>query len=309
MSLFKKKDPTAPEAPADEIKVDGSAAFGEFETVSAAEVDEVMKKYDRESNTRIWTGVPKRVIQFIMALFSLYCIYSTLWSNASLEVRLMIFLGCVTIMGFLYYPMSKHHVRENYIPWFDWIIMIVGAACFFYYAFNFDAIIKVLTSASKMTPTLTVIGIIGILSLVELCRRCVGIPILCVAGALLVYTFWSMLSKGMDLERVLGRVIYTLFYGTGGVIGTPINVCAKFIVVFIVFGAFLERTGIAKFFIDLANKAAGASSGRSGKGRGYFFGSVRHGFRLFCRQHSHHRLRHHPHDEKDRLQARVCRRS
>ena len=128
MSLFKKKDPTAPEAPADEIKVDGSAAFGEFETVSAAEVDEVMKKYDRESNTRIWTGVPKRVIQFIMALFSLYCIYSTLWSNASLEVRLMIFLGCVTIMGFLYYPMSKHHVRENYIPWFDWIIMIVGAA-------------------------------------------------------------------------------------------------------------------------------------------------------------------------------------
>ena len=265
MSLFKKKDPTAPEAPADEIKVDGSAAFGEFETVSAAEVDEVMKKYDRESNTRIWTGVPKRVIQFIMALFSLYCIYSTLWSNASLEVRLMIFLGCVTIMGFLYYPMSKHHARENYIPWFDWIIMIVGAACFFYYAFNFDAIIKVLTSASKMTPTLTVIGIIGILSLVELCRRCVGIPILCVAGALLVYTFWSMLSKGMDLERVLGRVIYTLFYGTGGVIGTPINVCAKFIVVFIVFGAFLERTGIAKFFIDLANKAAGASSGGPAK--------------------------------------------
>ena len=253
MSLFKKKDT---EAPAEEIKVDGSAAFGEFETVSAAEVDEVMKKYDRESNTRIWTGVPKRVIQFIMALFSLYCIYSTLWSNASLEVRLMIFLGCVTIMGFLYYPMSKHHARENYIPWFD---------CFFYYAFNFDAIIKVLTSASKMTPTLTVIGIIGILSLVELCRRCVGIPILCVAGALLVYTFWSMLSKGMDLERVLGRVIYTLFYGTGGVIGTPINVCAKFIVVFIVFGAFLERTGIAKFFIDLANKVAGASSGGPAK--------------------------------------------
>ena len=265
MSLFKKKDPTAPEAPADEIKVDGSAAFGEFETVSAAEVDEVMKKYDRESNTRIWTGVPQKVIQGIMAVFSLYCIYSTLWSTASLEVRLMIFLGCVNLMGFLYYPMSKHHVRENYIPWFDWIIMVVGSACFFYYAFNFDPIIEVLTSASKMTPTFIVIGIIGILSLVELCRRCVGVPILCVAGALVVYAFWSMLGKGMDIQHVLGRMIYTLFYTTGGVIGTPINVCAKFIVVFIVFGAFLERTGIAKFFIDLANKAAGASSGGPAK--------------------------------------------
>ena len=142
----------------------------EMEHDIQADVDAVMKKYDRESNTRIWTGAPQMVIRCIMALFSVYCIYSTLWSTASLEVRLMIFLGCVNLMGFLYYPMSKHHARENYIPWFDWIIMIVGAACFFYYAFNFDAIIKVLTSASKMTPTLTVIGIIGIVSLVELCR-------------------------------------------------------------------------------------------------------------------------------------------
>ena len=260
MALFKKKDPTPP---AEEAKA--AAEVSSDEPVSAAEVEAVMKKYDRESNTRIWSGVPQKVIQIVMALFSLYCIYSTLWSTASLEIRLMIFLGCVTVMGYLYYPMSKHHVRENYVPWFDWIIMVLGAACFFYYAFNFDSIIAVLTSATKMTPQFIAIGIIGILCLVELCRRCVGVPILCVVGALLIYTFWSMLSKGMPIKLVLGRVVYTLFYGTGGVIGTPINVCAKFIVVFIVFGAFLERTGIAKFFIDLANKLAGASSGGPAK--------------------------------------------
>ena len=260
MALFKKKDPTPP---AEEVKAAAEASSDE--PVSAAEVEAVMKKYDRESNTRIWSGVPQKVIQIVMALFSLYCIYSTLWSTASLEIRLMIFLGCVTIMGYLYYPMSKHHVRENYVPWFDWIIMVLGAACFFYYAFNFDSIISVLTSATRMTPQFIAIGIIGILCLVELCRRCVGVPILCVVGALLIYTFWSMLSKGMPIKLVFGRVVYTLFYGTGGVIGTPINVCAKFIVVFIVFGAFLERTGIAKFFIDLANKLAGASSGGPAK--------------------------------------------
>ncbi len=259
MSLFKKKD-----AEAQEPKID-TAAVDNGEAVSIEEVEEVMKKYDKESNIRIWTGVPQKIIRYIMALFSLYCIYSTLWSNASLEVRLMIFLGCVTIMGFLYYPMNKHHVRENYMPWFDWVIMIVGAACFFYYGFGYKSIIEVLTSASKMTPEFIVIGIIGILVLMELCRRCVGVPILCVAGALLVYTFWNMLAKGMDIQLVLGRVVYTLFYATSGVIGTPINVCAKFIVVFIVFGAFLERTGIAQFFIDLANKLCGASSGGPAK--------------------------------------------
>ena len=98
MSLFKKK---GTDAPAEEIKTAAGTAADDngYETVSAAEVDEVMKKYDRESNTRIWTGVPHKVIQGVMALFSLYCIYSTLWSTASLEVRLMIFLGCVNLMG------------------------------------------------------------------------------------------------------------------------------------------------------------------------------------------------------------------
>ena len=229
-----------------------------YEVVSEDEVNEVMKKYDRESNTRIWVGVPHRVVQAVMALFSLYCIYSTLFSTASLERRMTAFLGCVIIMGFLYYPASKHHVRPNFIPWYDVIIMVVGAGCFFYYCFVADDLIKVLSSASKMTTMYNVIAIVGILVLMELCRRCVGVPILVVVAVLLFYTFGV---ANLTLERAL----YTLFYRTGGVIGTPIQVCAKFIVVFIVFGAFLERTGISKFFIDLANKIAGASAGGPAK--------------------------------------------
>ena len=229
-----------------------------YEVVSEDEVNEVMKKYDRESNTRIWVGVPHRVVQAVMALFSLYCIYSTLFSTASLEKRMTAFLGCVIIMGFLYYPASKHHVRPNFIPWYDVIIMVVGAGCFFYYCFVADDLIKVLSSASKMTTMYNVIAIVGILVLMELCRRCVGVPILVVVAVLLFYTFGV---ANLTLERAL----YTLFYRTGGVIGTPIQVCAKFIVVFIVFGAFLERTGISKFFIDLANKIAGASAGGPAK--------------------------------------------
>ena len=229
-----------------------------YETVSEAEVNEVMKKYDRESNTRIWVGVPQRIVQAIMALFSLYCIYSTLFSTASMEKRLTAFLGCVIIMGFLYYPASKKHVKPNFLPWYDVVIMLIGAGCFFYYCFVADDLIKVLSSASKMTPVYTVIAAVGILVVAELCRRCVGVPILVVAGVLLFYTFFV---ANLSLERAL----YTLFYRTSGVIGTPIQVCAKFIVVFIVFGAFLERTGISKFFIDLANKLCGASSGGPAK--------------------------------------------
>ena len=240
---------------ADEV-VDTSVDI-EVDVGTAADVEAVMRKYDRESNTRTWEGTPGIVVRVIMVIFSLYCIWSTLFSVAAIEKRLTAFIGCVIIMGYMTYPASKHHVRHNYIPWFDYVLMIVGAASFFYYCFAYDSLVMVLTSASKITPFQIAVGIIGILCLMELCRRCVGVPILCVSAALIIYTF----AIGTPLKRVL----YTLFYTTSGVMGTPIQVCAKYIVVFIIFGAFLERTGIAAFFIDLANSLVGRFSGGPAK--------------------------------------------
>ena len=240
---------------ADEV-VDTSVDV-EVDVGTAADVEAVMRKYDRESNTRTWEGTPGIVVRVIMVIFSLYCIWSTLFSIAAIEKRLTAFIGCVIIMGYMTYPASKHHVRHNYIPWFDYVLMIVGAASFFYYCFAYDSLVMILTSASKITPFQITVGIIGILCLMELCRRCVGVPILCVAAALIIYTF----AIGTPLKRVL----YTLFYTTSGVMGTPIQVCAKYIVVFIIFGAFLERTGIAAFFIDLANSLVGRFSGGPAK--------------------------------------------
>ena len=240
---------------ADEV-VDTSVDI-EVDVGTAADVEAVMRKYDRESNTRTWEGTPGIVVRVIMVIFSLYCIWSTLFSVAAIEKRLTAFIACVIIMGYMTYPASKHHVRHNYIPWFDYVLMIVGAASFFYYCFTYDSLVMVLTSASKITPFQIAVGIIGILCRMELCRRCVGVPILCVAAALIIYTF----AIGTPLKRVL----YTLFYTTSGVMGTPIQVCAKYIVVFIIFGAFLERTGIAAFFIDLANSLVGRFSGGPAK--------------------------------------------
>ena len=239
----------------------GSAAEAQAETQreegSALDAETLMRKFDKESNTRIWEGTPAIIVRIIVVAFSLYCIWSTLFSVAALEKRLTMFMALVIIMGYLTYPASRHHVRHNYIPWYDFVLMAVGAGCFLFFCLKYDSLVKVLTSASKMTPTFTIIGIVGLLCLMELCRRCVGIPILCVAGVLLVYTF----STGMGVERVL----YTLFYTTGGVLGTPVQVCAKYIVVFIIFGAFLERTGIAEFFIKLANSLVGGFSGGPAK--------------------------------------------
>ena len=228
---------------------------------SAKDVEDLMRKYDKESNTRIWEGTPAVIVRMVMVFFSLYCIWSTLFSVAALEKRLTAFLALLVIMGYLIYPASKHHVRHNYIPWYDYVIMVLGAACFLYYYFSYDSLVTVLTSFSRMNTLQVVIAIVGLLTLMELCRRCVGLPILCVAGALLLYTFFSKVGMNIGVKGIM----YKLFYTTNGIMGTPVQVCAKYIVVFIIFGAFLERTGIAAFFIDLANSLVGRFSGGPAK--------------------------------------------
>ncbi len=254
MSIFKKKSQTAP-------AVD-TAPAAESSSDMETDLDEVMRKYDRESATRIWEGTPKIIITVIMTFFSLYCLYMTLFSTALPEVRLTLFVGCIIILGFLTYPAKKGHVKVNSLPWYDIVLMLVGSACFFYFAINAFTLIQL---ATRIEPIHVIIGVIGILVLIELCRRCVGIPILCVVAALLIYAFYNQLSYNPSFFNALKNVVYKLFYTTSGVIGTPINVCFTYIVLFIIFGAFLERTGIASFFIDFANRVAGWSSGGPAK--------------------------------------------
>ena len=231
---------------------------------TAQDVENIMRKYDRESNTRIWDGKPAIVVRCIIIAFSVYCIWSTLFSVAALEKRLTAFVALIIVMGYLTYPASKHHVRVNYIPWYDFVLMLLGSSSFFWYCFNYDRLVRVLTSPMRMKTFYVVVAIVGILVLMELCRRCVGIPILCVASVLIIYALTCKVVGKTFIKR-LYNLLYNLFYVTNGVMGTPSQVCARYIIVFIIFGAFLERTGIAAFFIDLANALVGGFAGGPAK--------------------------------------------
>lgn len=226
------------------------------EVGSAADVDEVLKKYDRESNTRIWKGKPKLVIRWLMVFFSLYSIYVTLFSTAMRQIRLMNFLGMILVIGYLNFPAKKGTQKVNHMPWYDILIMAVGAFGFFYASIHGAELANLRPKFIRGDMFLLVIACLSILAMMELCRRSVGVPILIVVGILLVYTFVTVDPT---------KVIYDQFYATSGIMNTPIDVCAKYIVVFLIFGAFLERTGISTFFIDLANSIAGATAGGPAK--------------------------------------------
>ncbi|MDR1108614.1 MAG: TRAP transporter permease [Spirochaetaceae bacterium] len=223
--------------------------------MTEAETEDLMAQFDRESNIRRFKGLPNHIIKGLLLLFTLYVFWVTLVATLPEQVRRSVFLGMLVFIGYLLYPAGqKMRKRVNHIPWYDLVLGTAGAVAFFYFSVNFEVIIL---RAVRLEPLDVAMGIMGTLILAELCRRVVGIPILIVAGGFITYAFVAGFS--------LRRVVHQLFYTTDGIIGTPIGVCSTFIVLFIFLASFLEKSGIATFFIDLANSVAGFASGGPAK--------------------------------------------
>ena len=230
-----------------------NTAPADVEVGSAEDVEAVMKKYDRESNVRIWTGFPARLVRYGMALFMLTMIWVSMFSTAEGSVRRCFFLGIVLAFVFIMYPIKKNmKLKPNHIPIYDVVLLVVAVGVYFYQIIFKEELIAL---GRRIGTPQIIIGIIAILVLVEACRRVVGIPIIIVAAAFVAYT---LLPMGAD--KPLQGTIYNLVYTTNGIIGTPIQVCSTYIFLFVLFGSFLEATGIAAFFIDCANSIAGAAT-------------------------------------------------
>ena len=225
------------------------------------DLESVMKKFDQESNVRIWEGKARIAVNLVLASFSLFCICVTLFTSWLEEHRLTSFMAWIVFLGFLVFPAKKTGHRVNHMPWYDILAMTVGTSAFLY--FNIFAM-DIIQQGSRFEPYQIIIGIVGILALAEVCRRSVGLPILIVAAFFIVYA----LLWGLANPSLWGKLNYSvryLFYSKEGIFSTPVNVCSKFIVVFIIFGAFLERTGIADFFINISNAFVGGFSGGPAK--------------------------------------------
>ena len=221
------------------------------------DVDKLMAEFDKESNTRHFSGIFQKIIKIAMVLFSLYVMFDGWTGTMEERQKMALFIGIIVFFAYILYPVrKKEKMRVNRVPFYDYIFAVVGSGSFFYYAINCQAIVD---RASRITEVDIVIAIIGTILLFEACRRVVGLPIVCVSAAFIAYAF-------IVVDRNPLRVImYKLFYTTEGIAGTPLNVCASFIVLFIIFASFLEQSGIGAFFVDLANSIAGKATGGPAK--------------------------------------------
>ena len=241
--------------------MDEARAFVETEEI--VDADAIMQEFDRESNTRVFTGWRKKVITALMAGFSVYMVFmALLLQNATKHTKLTTFMAFIMFMGYILFPAYKKQTKKiNYVPFYDIILAVVGAGSFLYYTIFQEDIIFM----SRRIGTLQiVIALIAIILMVELCRRAVGLPIIFVVGAFVAYAAVKAFSQNPDIA--LRSLMYSLFYDVAnGLFSTPVYVCTTFIVLFIILGALLERSGIGTFFVDLANSVAGSSIGGPAK--------------------------------------------
>lgn len=232
-------------------------------TSNEAELKEMMKNLDREQAYREHTCWRQYITVLVSIAFVVFQLYSSLSGMVTAQILRATHLAFVQMLAFLLFPATKKLPR-NHLPWYDVVLALVGAVCWFYIVVNFQEL-------ARRTGAFTFLDIfvacVGILVLAESCRRIVGLPILIIATCFVLYALFGRYMPGFLNHRgySIKRVAAHLFYNTEGIMGVPIGACSTFIFLFILFGALLEKTGIGQFFIDICNAIAGGASGGPAK--------------------------------------------
>ena len=240
-------------------------SLNEQELLRKAQLDAeaVLRKFDTESNTRTLTGFVARLVSAIAITFSLFQLYTSIFGVLDAHLQRAIHLSFGMALIFLMYPTRNSWSKTSVHP-VDVFLSVLGAALPMYVVvFYGDLVLR----SGQITSEDMVVGTLGILMVIEAARRVVGWPIVIVSVLFMGYGFAGpympdiLAHRGLDI----GDVVSHLYFTTEGVFGIPLGVSSTFIFLFILFGAYLESTGLGKFFIDIANAIAGWASGGPAK--------------------------------------------
>jgi TRAP transporter 4TM/12TM fusion protein len=225
--------------------------------------EDILRKFDKESDYRVLTGFSAKIIAAIAIAFSVFHLYTGAVGVLDAMIQRSIHLSFGLCLIFLLYPARKEWPRNKVHP-VDVIFAILGAAAPMYIiVFYQDLVLR----AGTVTTMDYIVGLIAIILVIEAARRVVGWPIITVAALFILYALFGRYIPGQLAHRgvALPSLVGHLFYTTEGIFGIPIGVSSTFIFLFILFGAYLEKTGMGQFFIDLANAVAGWASGGPAK--------------------------------------------
>lgn len=203
--------------------------------------------------------IEKIIFDALSVILVLFYSYSAVLKPAATQYHRGIYVIITYILVFLVYK-SKHKLMRIV----DYLLILLSIFSIGYWIFNFEAI-NYRTGAE--TPFDMAVAIVGVLIGIELARRVVGNIFVIMGAVLLVYGVYGEYAP--DLFSHAGDtfqgVCTSIFYKSDGVFGIMANVLATYVILFVLFGAFLEKCGAQKFFVDFPLAAVGHRTGGPGK--------------------------------------------
>ncbi len=245
----------------------------------SADIDKKIENKIKEdlSPTRNLTGFHLKLVAFIAITWSLFQLWYAspfpFWLNFGMFKGLparAIHLGFALLLAFLIFP----YARGKKVNFIDILIAITGAVCCLYIYVFYDQLVdrggillKINLSDNFTIPIELILGIIGILILLEATRRVIGIPLVVIAVCFLLFSYFGQYAPdiishgGLSLKRLVGFQ----WFDQEAIFGIPIGVSVDFIFLFVLFGALLETAGGGKYFLDLAFAMVGKMRGGPAK--------------------------------------------
>ncbi|MFJ8236596.1 TRAP transporter permease [Ureibacillus sp. NPDC094379] len=234
-----------------------------LEVLSEEQQQQLLEKYDTEANMRRLVGTMKWVIYFGLLAFSLFQLYTAIFGQFTAYIQRTIHLGFGLTFVFLLFPARKKGNKAK-VPFYDYILAILGALTGIYWTLNYERLVTSLGTINQMD---FIVGLIVSVLVLEAARRSVGLPIAIIASLFLIYAFFGQQMPDFLAHRgqTVEQIVNLMYFSTDGILGTPISVSATYIFAFLLFGAFLVKTGVGEYFNDLAISVAGKLIGGPAK--------------------------------------------
>lgn len=217
----------------------------------ALDVDELLEEYDLEtSKLRKPTGTIAKIIAIIAIAFSAFQFFTAGFGTLLSVRQRSLHIIFAYVLGFLLYPATEKSDKSKPTV-LDYILAVLTVIVFGYLFMNVE---EIANKAGNATTLDLILGVSAILITLEVTRRVVGAALPIVAIVFLLYAKLGpylpgiLAHRGFSFERIISHMYLTL----EGILGIPIGVSATFVFMFILFGSFLDKTGVGKFFIDLA---------------------------------------------------------
>jgi len=212
----------------------------------------------------------KYLIRFVAVGMSSFHIYTAYfgtfypYTQRSFPVMLALVLTFLTVRA------RKDAPDDAPVPIYDWALVALTIPVIGYVTFNSDYLANrwPMTSTFPVTDLEILFGTIAALLILEATRRLLGWLLVIVAVVALIYTYWGEHLPFLSLKHrvyTFEHMLDYMYLTDNGIWGVALGVAATYIVLFIIFGAFAEKAGVAEFFIDFSNSIAGHTMGGPAK--------------------------------------------